>query len=55
MTCEKHASVDKAVERERDEAIDAIKEFVKEQSWAAPIWKEQPHIKRLFDIARRHQ
>ena len=45
----------KALERERDEAISAIKEFVKKHSWAASVWKEQPHIKRLFDIAGRHQ
>ena len=41
----------KAVETERDEAIAAIRDFAEKHNWAADIWKQQPHIKRLFDIA----
>jgi len=32
--------------------LQAIAAFVAESQWAANAWKEQPHIKRLFDIAR---
>lgn len=38
--------------REFDEMRNAIVTFVKESEWAAKSWKEQPHIKRLFDIAK---
>jgi hypothetical protein len=41
------------VEQERDELLQAVREFAKEQDWAADIWKRQPYIKRLFDLAAR--
>jgi len=34
------------------ELRNAIVTFVKESEWGAKCWKEQPHIKRLFDIAK---
>lgn len=36
---------------ERDEAFAAIRDFAEKQNWAVDIWKQQAHIKRLFDIA----
>lgn len=30
----------------------AIFEFCNKSKWAADAWKEQEHIKRLFDISR---
>lgn len=39
------------IEKERDEAVAAIRDFAEKHNWAADIWKQQPHIKRLFDIA----
>jgi hypothetical protein len=37
---------------EFDEMRDAIVAFANGQEWADKSWKEQPHIKRLFDIAK---
>jgi len=31
----------------------AIATFCAESEWAAPSWKEQPHIKALFDITTK--
>ncbi len=41
-------------ERERNEIIDAIITFCKHAEWSAQIWKDQDHIKPLFDIARKY-
>jgi FtsZ-binding cell division protein ZapB len=38
------------LERERDEAIKAISAFCEASQWCAKEWKEQDHIKPLFDI-----
>jgi hypothetical protein len=38
-----------------DERLRAIQEFARGQDWAADIWKRQPHIKRLFDLATRDE
>lgn len=43
----KLAEQDKEIARMRG----AIATFAKGQSWAAQGWKDQPHIKPLFDIA----
>ncbi len=37
------------------EAIEAIKAFTDLHAWAAPRWKDQPEIKRLFDIAEAYR
>ena len=42
-----------AIETAQAEATaydEAVRDFVKHQSWAATAWKKQPHIKRLFEI-----
>ena len=31
--------------------IEAIDEFCAKNRWSADIWKNQPHIKALFDIS----
>ena len=41
----------KTLKRRVDELERAISTFVREQEWADKSWKEQSHIKRLFDIA----
>jgi hypothetical protein len=40
------------LERELTERNAAIAEFAKGQAWAAPEWKAQPHIAKLFEIAK---
>jgi FtsZ-binding cell division protein ZapB len=38
------------LERERDEAIKAIAAFCEASQWCAKDWKDQDHIKPLFDV-----
>ncbi len=42
------------LERQRDEAINAIKKFCEGSNWASRDWKDQDHIKPLFDIAKKY-
>jgi hypothetical protein len=42
------------LERERNEAINAIQAFCKHSEWAAQAWKDQDHIKPLFEIADKY-
>lgn len=43
------------VEKERDEMKIAIDQFVNATGWADKMWKDQPHIKPLFDLIKRYQ
>jgi hypothetical protein len=38
------------IERERDELRQVISNFCEETNWAVDAWKNQDHIKPLFDI-----
>jgi hypothetical protein len=42
------------LERERNEAINAIQAFCKASQWSAQIWKDQDHIRPLFEIANKY-
>lgn len=44
------ANFARGLERELAEAKKAIAEFVQESSWAADVWKRQPHIAKLFKL-----